>query len=101
MDHPDKNKFAPTKIPELCKDAHGGNWSTQPYILYKDEKTVAWFKQDDTFDQPFVWSRVEILCSDIDIKKDLYGKAFIILWIEMIKENCRETNYNASEAGVK
>ena len=101
MDHPEKNKFAPTKIPELYKDVHGGNWSTQPYIIHEDEKTVAWFKRDDTFDQPIVWSRVEILCSDIDIKKDQYGKAFVILWIEMIKENCRETNYNASEAGVR
>ena len=23
------------------------------------------------------------------------------MWIEMVKENCRELNYNASEAGVK
>ena len=52
-------------------------------------------------DIPLVWARVEILCDDIDIKKDPYGKAFIIMWIEMVKENCRELNYDAAEAGVK
>ena len=32
---------------------------------------------------------------------DQFGKAFIIMWIEMVKENCRELNYDAGEAGVK
>ena len=48
-----------------------------------------------------MWSRVEIICNDINIKEEDFGKAFIVMWIEMVKENCRELNYNASEAGVK
>ena len=48
-----------------------------------------------------MWSRVEIICNDININEEYFGKAFIVMWIEMVKENCRELNYNASEAGVK
>ena len=44
---------------------------------------------------------MEIICNDINIKEEDFGKAFIVMWIEMVKENCRELNYNASEAGVK
>ena len=33
--------------------------------------------------------------------KDNFGKAFIIMWIEMFKERTRELNYMAKEAGVK
>ena len=64
-------------------------------------KSTVWFKQDDTHDQPYVWSRVELLCNDIDIWKDKLGKAFIMMWIEMFKEHTRELNYMAKEAGVK
>ena len=44
---------------------------------------------------------MEIICNDINIKEECYGKAFVVMWIEMVKENCRELNYDASEAGVK
>ena len=44
---------------------------------------------------------MEIICNDINIKEEEFGKAFIVMWIEMVKESCRELNYNASEAGVK
>ena len=73
----------------------------KPKKIKEDEKSTVWFKQDDTHDQPYVWSRVEILCSDIDIMKDNFGKAFIVMWIEMFKERTRELNYMAKEAGVK
>ena len=73
----------------------------EPKKIKEDEKSTVWFKQDDTHDQPYVWSCVEILCSDIDIMKDNFGKAFIIMWIEMFKERTRELNYMAKEGGVK
>ena len=48
-----------------------------------------------------MWSRVEILCRDIDVINDECGKAFIIMWIEAFKEQIRELRYMADEAGVK
>ena len=101
LDHPPRNQFAPQNIPNKRMAEKINGMPGEPKKIKEDEKSTVWFKQDDTHDQPYVWSRVEILCSDIDIMKDNFGKAFIIMWIEMFKERTRELNYMAKEAGVK
>ena len=64
-----------------------------------DESTV-WFKQDDQFDQPYVWAKVHILCNDLGWPANKSLRGFIVMWLEMLKEEIRELNYTAEQAGI-
>ena len=43
LDHPRKNRFAPTSIPENLKNEHGKPFNTMPYIIKEEANTVVWF----------------------------------------------------------
>ena len=47
---------------------------------------MVWFKQDDQFDQPYVWAKVQLLSNDIGFPENTAAKTFIVMWIEMFKE---------------
>ena len=59
-----------------------------------------WFKQDDQFDQPYVWAKLSLLCNDAGFPESKAIKAFITMWRKMLEEAIRELNYAAEEAGI-
>jgi len=59
-----------------------------------------WFKQDDTFDQPFVSMNCKIYTSDCMFPYTLKSHIYASLWQVMFDEHLREFSYMAEEAGV-
>ena len=58
-------------------------------------ESEVWFKQDDSFDQPYVWAKVSLLCNDVNFPENRALKAFIVMWLKMLDEEVRELNYMA------
>ena len=63
-------------------------------------QSEVWFKQDDQFDQPYVWAKVSLLCNDVCFPENKAVKVFISMWLKMLDEEVRELNYMAAVAGI-
>ena len=61
----------------------------------KPNESELWFKQDDQFDQPYVWAKVSLLCNDANFPENKEMKPFISMWLKMVDEEIRELNYTA------
>jgi secreted Zn-dependent insulinase-like peptidase len=77
--------------------------ASKPELLELDpqhKQHQLFFKQDDSFDQPFIIIHGKIFLYDSDfpicIKSKLYGQ----FWQELLAEALRETDYCAQLAGI-
>jgi hypothetical protein len=66
-----------------------------PIKLQSDQGNSVWFKQDDTFDQYFVWTKVKISTSDLGFTSDPLATTFFYFWQSMLNQHLREVNYCA------
>lgn len=71
-----------------------------PVIISKSDNFEVWFKQDDTFEQPFVIIEGKVLTNDCDIALKLESQILSQLWNYMLEESMREMNYMAELAGT-
>jgi insulysin len=71
-----------------------------PSRLESKNGSTVWFKQDDTFEQPFLWSRVTIFTNDIGFPMNYQGIAFFNFWYSLLSENLRELEYLAQLGGL-
>jgi len=102
LGHPPPNTFVPKEKPQSSKVENDGE-PAKPTKIQGDKpgESVVWFKQDDTFDHPYVWSKVELFCSDLSFPMNVEVKALMALWSQLLAEDIRELNYNAELAGLE
>lgn len=96
--HPLANKFVPKTILQAKKIQRDPELPPSKPVMLRGEnanESNVWFKQDDTFDQPYVWAKVQLISTDAGFPENRAAKTFIVAWIEMFKEQCRELNYTA------
>ena len=102
LGHPLFNPFVPTGRLRAVKAARIGGKPGKPQQIrgQNDRRSMVFFKKDDTFDQPYVWAKVTLLSNDLAFPANRASKTFIVMWLEMFNEECRELNYTATQAGV-
>lgn len=59
-----------------------------------------WFKQDDTFDQPYIWMNMKIISNDCGFPYTVESEIYALLWQKMLFESQREVDYMAGLAGI-
>jgi secreted Zn-dependent insulinase-like peptidase len=103
LGYPPPNDFIPNKDPVINKlDLEE---PANPTLIRgkTEEEELAqskvWFKQDDSFNQPFVWARVRLLTTDCDFSRTPKSLIFFSLWNHLMKECMREENYMSGLAG--
>ena len=69
-------------------------------MLANDLNFEIWFKQDDTFDQPYIWINSKILTGDCNFAIDPQATIYAIFWKGMLEEYLRERSYMAEQAGI-
>lgn len=89
------NYFMPKKLEPLMAK---GN--SKPKRVYSDDNLSLFFKQDDSFSQPFVELRCKISTNDCDFPLTTESLLFSMMWVNMLNESHRELNYMASLAGI-
>ena len=63
-------------------------------------ESEVWFKQDDQFNQPFVYAKVKICTNDLNFPRTVESQVFISLWQALLEEHNRETKAAAEVAGI-
>ena len=63
-------------------------------------QSEVWFKQDDEFDQPYVWANVNIVTNDEMFPLNSKMQVFKMFWIKLLNEFSRELKYNADMAEI-
>ena len=103
LDYPPPNVYVPTRIPEQRKNVRNeGDLIGKPIKLQggDDGKSDVWFKQDDQFDQPYVFAKVRVATNDLDFPRTVQSHIFINLWQTMLQEHNREIKYTGDVAGI-
>jgi secreted Zn-dependent insulinase-like peptidase len=75
------NSFIPKKVPEKVPGFEKAEKPGVPKRLESKMGQTIWFKQDDTFEQPFVWTRVLINTIDCGFTSDVNAEIFFRFWV--------------------
>ena len=104
LDLPLENDFMPKrenlkyiKIPREPDSKPGVPKQIRSFIT---DSADIWFKQDDSFDQPFIYFYVRITTRDCGFPSDISSWVLTDIWTQMLDEAFRETEYQASLAGI-
>lgn len=96
----------PKRVPQPCKAAREEGVAIGKPVKLRgaSEETGlqsdVWFKQDDQFDQPYVYAKVKVQTNDLMFPKTTESHVFIGLWQNMLQEHTRELKYMADMAGI-
>ncbi|CDW84143.1 insulin-degrading enzyme [Stylonychia lemnae] len=96
---PPRNEFIPQQLNEIkiLRDLE----NTKPAFPMKiSENPQVWFKQDDTFDQPFLQVNMKLQTYDCAYPVTALSQMFIVLWKACLLEFNRELSYMGSLAGI-
>ena len=96
------NQFMP-KLEELvtCKqERKDPDTPGIPVMIAQNDSHELWFKQDDSFDQPFVVIHGKIITNDCNFPLTTESMMYTMLWEKMYSEHIREIQYCAEQAGI-
>jgi secreted Zn-dependent insulinase-like peptidase len=95
--YPPINKFIPEKLEEKLAARPLDSNPSLPMII--SENPVIWFKQDDTFNQPFAFVQIKIDTADCLFPLTPQSQIFASIWKSCLNESLREIGYLAQLAG--
>ena len=88
----------PENLVEKKKVRPDGQEPSFPVKIREDP--VVWFKQDDTFNQPFVNCKIRFRTNDLQYPSTAESQIFMVLWKACLEEDLREMSYMADLAGL-
>jgi len=104
LDFPPPNPFMPRKENLKCIKAERANEGEPgiPELISKEEdkSLQIWYKQDDSFEQPFIYVNMRILTKDCGFPTDPKALILSTIWESMMVEHFREIGYMASLGGI-
>lgn len=80
--------------------ADGEERQDGPKLLEGLNGSKVYFKQDDKFDQPYVYAKFMMYCSDLDFSESKEADMFASLWQFMLEEEFRELQYTGLVASI-
>ena len=97
LGYPPENKYIPKHLIEKKKPRPDG---TEPALPVKiSESPAIWFKQDDTFNQPFTFCELKLETTDCMYPLTPLSHVFSAIWNSCLSEALREIGYLADLAG--
>ena len=102
LDYPPQNLFMPSadRLKMLRKERVEPDKPGNPNLI-EDKDFELWHKQDDTFEQPFIFMHAKITCNDCDVPLSSESGLLSYIWIRMLEEHLRELKYMADLAGIQ
>ena len=98
LGHAPPNKFMPNA--ENLKNMKLDRENAKPVIISKSDNFEVWYKQDDSFEQPFVFIEGKVMTNDCDFPIKIESQLLTQLWKCMLMESLREMGYMAELAGT-
>lgn len=99
LSHPPPNLFVPRED-LIEKKLPTPETPAKPKLIKQEPSSEIWFKQDDSFPQPFIWAKVKVSTTDCDFPATNSSQWFVTMWESMLKESTRELTYMAQEAQI-
>ena len=95
LDYPPPNVHVPSRIPQAFKAARNddspiGKPTQLRGAFTGNPESEVWFKQDDQFEQPYVYAKVQLETNDLMFPVRVESHVFVSIWQEMLKEHIRE-----------
>ena len=97
LDYPPVNKYIPKQLIEKKVFRPEGKDPSLPLKI--SENPAIWFKQDDTFNQPFTYCELKVETTDCLYPLTPLSHVFSSLWNSCLSEALREIGYLAELAG--
>ena len=106
LDYPAANPYVPKRFPKSRKMTRKEDQPIgKPVLLTGGDSAKAvsdvWFKQDDQFEQPYVYAKCKLETKDLMFPQTVESHAFLSCWQAMLEEHSRELRYTAGAAGIQ
>eukprot|EP00347_Sterkiella_histriomuscorum_P004511 403360183 len=99
LGYPPQNEFLPSVLTEMKIPRDIENTKPAPPQKLSDSPLL-WYKQDDTFDQPYVSVNLKFQTIDCQYPSSALSQIFISMWRSCLNEHLRELTYMGQLAGI-